>query len=678
VLGRLEALGAHAAALAAALAVLGGDGELRSAAALAGLEVNAASRAAVALRKPGILATQSLSFSHPIVRTATLAGLAADERQGLHAKAAELLAAEGADPVDVGAHLLETEPDADPEVVARLRDAAGEAIARGVPDNAVAFLRRAEREPPTRDERAMVLFELGQAEVLDRDPLAREDLEMALSLATDPVEAGRISLLLAEALCFSGDTPAGVEVAKTAIDRLGDRDDELAARLEMLIGAFTVVDGRFVGGLDQRLPRLRAMAERRSPASRPLLLLLGTIAAMRTGRSAEVMPLIRRGLDGGRFVAEETADSLAAGLVLGALTLVDQPDELEQLLDQLQEDSRRRGSVMGHALASAYRGYTRLRRGRVGEALPDAGAALALTGEHELSFAAPIALAYWAGAMHEAGDSEPAKTQLDTISLGELARTVAGSTLLYTRGIIRLGLGRREEAADDLRRCGATQEAIRWRNPTMFPWRSALARAIAVGEPAEARALVDEELELAYASEQPRAIGQALHARALLEDPVDIEGLREAIAELERSPARLDLAYALIDLGAALRRANHRVEAREPLRRALDLGHRGGAVRAAERAREELVAAGGRPRRMAIEGTEALTPQEWRVARLAADGLSNPEIAQTLFVSRKAIEMHLSNAYRKLEIGSRDELPEALEPAEPTAAGDAAANAPGG
>ncbi len=234
--------------------------------------------------------------------------------------------------------------------------------------------------------------------------------------------------------------------------------------------------------------------------------------------------------------------------------------------------------------------------------------------------------------------------------------------MLYARGILRAGIGRREDAADDLRRCGATMEATSWRNPTVFPWRTALADAIAASEPGEAREHVDEELRLAQISGQPGAIGRSLRAGALLEDPVDVDGLRAAVTDLERSPARLELARALTDLGGALRRANHRAEAREPLRRALDLGHRGGAVRAAQRAREELLAAGGRPRRMATQGAEALTPSERRVARLAAQGHSNPEIAETLFVSRKAVEMHLGNAYRKLDIHSRTELPDALEP----------------
>ena len=135
-----------------------------------------------------------------------------------------------------------------------------------------------------------------------------------------------------------------------------------------------------------------------------------------------------------------------------------------------------------------------------------------------------------------------------------------------------------------------------------------------------------------------------------------LELLREAVAELERSPAKRELAVSLVELGAALRRRGERVAAREPLRRALDLADAGGLVAIAARAREELTVSGARVRRPALTGLDSLTPSERRIADLAARGLSNPEIAQTLFVTVKTVEMHLGNAYRKLDIHSRREL----------------------
>jgi DNA-binding NarL/FixJ family response regulator len=132
------------------------------------------------------------------------------------------------------------------------------------------------------------------------------------------------------------------------------------------------------------------------------------------------------------------------------------------------------------------------------------------------------------------------------------------------------------------------------------------------------------------------------------------------VALLEDSTLRLELAVALHALGRALRTARRPAEAREPLRRALDLADRCGADVLVGRARAELHAAGGRPRATALQGVDALTPSERRVADLAVEGRTNKDIAQTLYVTPKTVEVHLSSAYRKLGIRSRQQLGEAL------------------
>jgi DNA-binding CsgD family transcriptional regulator len=118
----------------------------------------------------------------------------------------------------------------------------------------------------------------------------------------------------------------------------------------------------------------------------------------------------------------------------------------------------------------------------------------------------------------------------------------------------------------------------------------------------------------------------------------------------------------MTDLGAALRRAGYRAESREILRPALDLAHRCGALALTERARTELVAASGRPRRLVLSGLDSLTPSERRIAQLAAAGLSNRDIAQNLFITARTVEGHLTHAYHKLAITSREQLLAALAP----------------
>ena len=181
-----------------------------------------------------------------------------------------------------------------------------------------------------------------------------------------------------------------------------------------------------------------------------------------------------------------------------------------------------------------------------------------------------------------------------------------------------------------------------------------------MGDRGGADALASEELRLARAFGAPRSIGIALRALGLIRR--DTQLLSEAVATLEASPARLELSRALVDHGAALRRAGSRAQAREPLARGRDLARSCGAWALERRAHEEQIAAGLRPRTAELTGVGALSPSERRVADLAARGLTNRAIAQTLFVTPKAVEWHLSNAYRKLGIRSRRELAPMLAP----------------
>jgi DNA-binding CsgD family transcriptional regulator len=143
-----------------------------------------------------------------------------------------------------------------------------------------------------------------------------------------------------------------------------------------------------------------------------------------------------------------------------------------------------------------------------------------------------------------------------------------------------------------------------------------------------------------------------------------VERLREAASMLGRSPARLERAHALADLGGALRRANRRSEAQAALQDALSVADSCGARALFERARSELRAAGGRSSYRERGPAQQLTVSERRVAELAAEGLSNPEIAQSLFVTRKTVETHLGHVYRKLDIPGRGALGRALAEAD--------------
>jgi DNA-binding CsgD family transcriptional regulator len=163
---------------------------------------------------------------------------------------------------------------------------------------------------------------------------------------------------------------------------------------------------------------------------------------------------------------------------------------------------------------------------------------------------------------------------------------------------------------------------------------------------------------------ETKRLGQAVGLRASSRGPHGVALFEEAVDLLGESPAKLEHAKARTELGAALRRANRRVAARDHLRRAVELATICGAASLAARAERELLATGARPRRVALSGVDSLTPSERRVAEMAAEGRTNREMAQALFVTQRTVEVHLTSIYRKLEINSRSQLAAALgEPA---------------
>jgi DNA-binding CsgD family transcriptional regulator len=239
-----------------------------------------------------------------------------------------------------------------------------------------------------------------------------------------------------------------------------------------------------------------------------------------------------------------------------------------------------------------------------------------------------------------------------------------GDYYLQARARLRIAQGRPADALEDLFACGSIEDAFDVTTPGNTTWRSDAATLLAdLGRPDDGRPLVDEELVRARAFGSARQIGTALRAAARLEPrETALELHREAEEVLAASADRLGHALALLELGGALRRAGQRKEARVRLTEAIDVARVCGAAPVATRAHDELVAAGARPRRDPTESRSHLTASETRVARLAAEGMTNREVAQALFLTEKTIEVHLTSTYRKLDIGSRSQLKRALGP----------------
>ena len=656
---RLSRLSDQAVGLVRAAAVLGDQTKLALAAALAGLDAMAAIDGASALVHSDLLESEDpLQFRHPIVRSAVLEDINAGERMRLHRRAAEVLLDSGARPEHAATYLIPTMPDSDPFVVATLRRAAQRSLSQGAPEAAVAYLRRALDEPPERSLQCDVLGELGIAETATFEAeAAAEHLEQALADLDDITQRPDLVLAYVYAVGPLADrVPRAVELLTQLRDAAlepGDGDERVAAHL--IVAAFFDPRSYAIArsqwdGADAR--------DRDQPLGSGVLLGAGAIEETRRGVSRRrAVELARRAL---ASPIGDARDRLYRVNAIHALTLAGEVEDAEAALRTGIEDARRAGDRFASAGYHVWRGILNVERGQLLAAEEDLDApeavAFAALATHFAYRAATVAEVLVPRGDYTDAEALLAQVRVDDVRLGNLI-------LFYcSRGRLYLESGRPEQALADFRAVGAIAASIGMENPAYCPWRSQSALALQqLGRVDEAQELAREELDLSRRWGAPRTIGTSLRALGLIEGGSIGKGLlREAVDVLTDSPARLEHARALIDLGAALRRANSRKEARKHLREGVDLAHACGATALVKRGNEELAATGAHPRSVILSGLESLTASERRVAQMAAEEASNKEIAQALFVTVKTVEVHLSRVYRKLDIESRRQLASAL------------------
>jgi DNA-binding CsgD family transcriptional regulator len=663
----LRSLPPAATALARSIAVLGDGAPLGRVAALARIGVDEAADAAADLADAGVLAAADRpAFIHPIVGRAIYEELDAAERAVAHRAATAVLREDGEPPERIAAHVLKASSARDPAAVAVLRAAAADAVRRGAPRSAVRYLRRALDEPPAAEDRADVLADLGRAEAAAAHPGAVDRLRAAIEALGDAhdrraVLAGELGNLL----YTRGRFAAAASTFDSALESLGPADEPLRMSLEAGWATAALWDPACAGELRGRLERsVRRDAEPRNASERALLSALGALQMLRGEKREEAIELAWRAWGDGAMLEDLAADDPAIWSLAGALAGSEAWDELAAVLDAVSAAARRTGAILMHATADYMRGFRALSLGSVGDALAAVDRALSARREGWGPFL-PAALWVRTCCLLEQGDLDGARatagvTGEDVPRFGDSASSLK---LLDARARVLLASGDAEAALAVWREMGAIATAAMLHNPVFFPWRTGAAVAAArIGDLDEARRLAGEELEAVRRHGGPGALGVALTVRGTIERPREgLAWLGEGVSVLSGSQAELELARALVQQGTALRVSGRRLDAREPLRRGLDLADRCGADRLVVRARDELVAAGGRPRRARLSGAAALTPSERRVAELVARGLSNREAAEALFVTKKAVEFHLGNVYRKLGVSGRDQLGTALQ-----------------
>ncbi|TCK24487.1 AAA family ATPase [Pseudonocardia endophytica] len=655
---------------ARAVAVLDDDASPATCAEVAGLDGGTTSRAVARLADVGVLEADVLRFRLPGVRTALLDATDPERRERAHARAGRVLDSRAAPAERVALQYLHAGPPADGGVVELLHAAASRALRGGDPALAVSFLERALTGPAARRRRAELLVDLGVAERVVAPARAYGHLIEALSLLDSGRE--RAGVLAQTVPLLSGVDAAGLVrllergLADLASD-VGDpdaespQDRELRRVLEALLIYAASEDVGEVRRVWEWVDRTDPETLGAGPGADALrgAHLFFSALGLRTDAAA-VVGRVREVLAGG-MEDNEHVQPIRMG-ALGLLAWTESDAEVAAILDRLMESSQLRHRPDVRAFVSALRAMVNLRCGRMREALEEARAALtvltgAVSGEARLMVLHAAALA-----LVELGEPEEAAGLLWPGAPESAQRSWRWNWVVDARAVVLGATGRSREALETSRESGRRLTELGVVNPATLDWRRRTARFLHdLGERDEALVVAREHLALCRRWGTHGHVGVALRVLGAVQGgPEGMATLREAQAELASSPRLFDRASCDVDLAVLLiaeGSAERVAEARDLLRRALDVADECGARVLADRARTELVGAGGRPRRGA---GDVLTPAELDVARLAARGVGNQEIADELGVSRRAVEGHLTRCYRKLGIAARADLAASL------------------
>jgi len=635
--------------LTAAAEPLGDPALLHRAAGMLGIDIAAVGPA----QDGGLLELGGrVEFAHPLVRSAAYRSAAADDRHRVHHALADATVAE-TDPDRRAWHRARATAGPDEEVAAELERSAGRAQARGGVAAAAAFLQRSAEltvDPARRAGRALAAAQAScQAGAFDAAPQLAATAEAG---PLDGFQRARIDLLRGNIALALGSRDAA-SLLRGAARRLEPFDLDLARETYLIAwGAAAVAGDPEAGRIAVEISRaVRSLPPPPGPP-RPLDLLLDGLALLTTDGHAAATPALQQAAESLLEISRE--DALRWGWMATAASnaVWDNEGMLAIAARKLQfvRDAGALAQLPIHLSALA------LARAWIG----DFAGAASLVAEIESVVAATgsrfvpgAALRLWA---LQGGGAESA-----ALFASVMERDAAGAVAIWAHwaaAVLYNGLTRYKEAAWSARQ--ATSNTFEyWVSVWALP--ELVEAAMHVGDAELARDALEQLAETTQPAGTDFALGIEARSRALLSDGTGANDLyREAIERLSRTRLRPELARAHLLYGEWLRREGRRVDAREQLRTAHHLLDAIGMEAFAERARRELLATGERARKRRPGTRGELTPQEEQIARLACDGLSNPEIGTQLFVSARTVEWHLRNVFAKLGITSRRQLQTAL------------------
>ncbi|MET7900831.1 AAA family ATPase [Streptomyces sp. NPDC005355] len=657
---RLTRLGTAAVRLAWAVAVLGIEATPVLTTNVAGLSETEAAEVAVRLADARILAqprggpgNQPLEYLHPLIATAIYQAIPGALRVAMHGQAATVLLAAGRGSAAAGRHLLEMHPEGDGWVVQQLREAAREYVRAGAPEAARRCLARALREPPGIEERAAVLHELGCSALLTEPETTINHFWAALEEPVlDPALREAAILRLAQAYGHSGRTETAARIVAEEASLAGSARTRLRMQAEHFMWSAFRADEPDSPARSRRLARLVEHLSGRGSAERYLLALRAWDAVVRGEPATSAL----------RYAEEALGDGLSwtdgdwgfEVPILVALTFMycDQPGRAEELFNNGIAEFEHKGWRGAHlAFGLTLLGYIRYRRGRLAEAeeLVREGLRIAdrvgrTTPAHWAAIGTLVETLLRRGRVEEARELAAAHDYGVTVP-----KAVVYPDAQAVHGELLLAQGMHREAGAQLVAAGERLEARGMRNSAWCPWQLDLAQVLALTDPDQAMEVAQEAVRRARQFGTSSAIGRALHAAALVTQGSErIKLLAEAVAHLERSPSSYDLALALVDHGAALRRVGLPQEAADRLYRALEGAMQCGADALVIRARDELSASGLRPLQLRADETGTLTSQEQAAAERAALGWADEHIAEDLGTDARVVVRLLSGVYRKV------------------------------
>jgi DNA-binding CsgD family transcriptional regulator len=604
-------------------------------------------------------------FRHPLMRAAAFLAVSPGDRRRVHAALAEVTDAQ-TDPDRRAWHLAQATSGPDEEVAAELERSAGRALARGGLVAAAAFLHRSAvltADPGRRAERALAAAQTNlQAGASEK---ALDLLAWAGAGPLGELSSARMDLLRGQVAFSSGQGSDAPQLLLKAAGRFESLDLELAHETYRSAWMAALYAGRFAGAgdLTEVSRAARALPRPEGPPDLAHLVLDGLTLLVTEG-AAVAAPALQRAVSAFASADVSAEDRIRLGW-LGPATASALWDDVRwrAILVRQVQVARNVGALDQLPINLSSLGTDAAWRGDFAAAAAlaeEIAAVCAATGARSAPFIEML-LASLRGDQAEA-------VPLIEATIAEAAASGEGIAVTYAHwaaAILYNGLGHYQEAM-------AAAEYASQETPLLYMSMWALPELVEAAARCGNSQLAAEALERLAETARPGGtdfgLGIEARSRALVSEGVAAEGLYlEAIDRLGRTQLRPELARAQLLYGEWLRREGRRADARKPLREAYEMLTEIGVGGFAERARHELLATGENVRKRRVETTSDLTAQEQQIARLARDGLSNPEISTQLFISSRTVEWHLRKVFVKLGISSRRQLRGALP--QPTVSG---------